>query len=129
MYDAQRNAGHEPPVTSLSVLPPLVLPKVRIESLPLPSSDCWLSDTSVTMFGVKPMNHADLLSVDVPVLPAMGRSSGLTQSSPEPDWTTCCMAYVVSAMTSGAKTCLFAEWCSNATAPWLSVTVRTMKWV
>src|SRR6478752_5737094 len=115
MYDCHSIAGHEPPVTLVSLPPPLDLPRASIESCDLPSSPTCLSDTSVTMFGVNPTNQADLLSCDVPVLPAMGRSSGWIQSLPEPDWTTCCIANSVSAMTSAANTFVDLSTCLNAT--------------
>src|SRR5690349_2844904 len=94
MYAAHSIAGQSPPWMDLSVRPLLVLLPggTEIDTNPGPSAGVWWSETSVTTFGVKPMNQADLFSFVVPVLPAMGRSSGLTQSFAVPDCTTCCMA-------------------------------------
>ena len=58
----------------------------------LPSSPFWNIATALTRRGVNPMNHALLLSDEVPVLPAIGTPSGLTAAFPLPDCTTCCIA-------------------------------------
>jgi hypothetical protein len=57
-----------------------------------PFSPTALSATAVAICGVKPTNQADLLSVEVPVLPAIGRSSGLIHCLPDPSCTTWVMA-------------------------------------
>jgi hypothetical protein len=85
-----------------------------------PSAGGWYSATAVAMRGVKPTNQADLFSCDVPVLPAIGRSSGSIHRSPEPLVTTRVMAKVASATTSASKTC------SRVPAPWYATLPSVM---
>ncbi|CPU66614.1 Uncharacterised protein [Mycobacteroides abscessus] len=54
---------------------------------------------------MKPANHADLLSVDVPVLPAAGRPIACA-GLPDPVSTTWESAYVAPAITSGSNSCV-----------------------
>ncbi len=68
IIDVQMRHGTEPPVICRN-------PPNGVIASTDPSSPTWYTATAPTICGVKPMNHADLLSVDVPVLPAMGRPS------------------------------------------------------
>ena len=59
--------------------------------------------TEACSCGVKPLNHTDLLSSDVPVLPATGRPTWLARAPVPPAAVTCAMASMTSAATSLEK--------------------------
>src|SRR5436190_4057173 len=62
--------------------------------------------TDVTSCGTNPVNHTDLCSSEVPVLPAVGRPSCAARAPVPPEAVTCCIASMVSAATSAPKACV-----------------------